>query len=89
MIVGRQLYLKSLRTGAAADAAVLFPEANAAVTSYFQQLRASIGSWPAMSAVRLSLIGSAIDRLLREATDGQRKMVNLVFHASRYGAGWQ
>ncbi|MDQ3478020.1 MAG: hypothetical protein M3438_02490, partial [Pseudomonadota bacterium] len=79
MIVGRQLYLKSLRTGAAADAAVLFPEANAAVTSYFQELRASTGSWPAAAAVRSSMIGSAIDRLLREAPDAQRKMTKLVF----------
>ncbi len=78
-IFGKTHYLKSLETGVAAEAAHLFPAANAAVTSHFQQLRASTGSWPALAADRLSLIDSAIVRLIAEATVAQRKITNFAF----------
>lgn len=81
-VVGKQLYLKSLGTGVAAEAAQRFPAANAAATSYFQQLRTSTGSWPSQPAVRLSMIGAAIDRLLREAPDRQRNATKFVFMQS-------
>jgi len=54
-VVGRQLYLKSLGTSIAAEAAHLFPAANAAVTTCFQQLRSSTGTWPSSATVRLGL----------------------------------
>ncbi len=78
-LVGRTHYLKSLGTGVAADAAQLFPAANAEVTSYFQQLRVSTGSWPVVAADRIAIIDSAITRLLSEATEVQRRIANFVF----------
>jgi len=78
-IFGKTHYLKSIGTGVAAEAAHLFPAANAGVTSHFQHLRASTGSWPALAADRLSLIDSAIVRLIAEATVAQRKITNFAF----------
>ncbi len=48
-VVGQTHYLKSLKTGVASEAAERFPAANAATTSYFQQLRASTGNWSAVN----------------------------------------
>ena len=81
-VVGRTHYLKSLETGAAAEAAKRFPAATAAVEVYFQQLRTTTGSWPALSATRLDLINSAIDRLRAEASETQRKMVRFALQMS-------
>lgn len=77
-VIGKTHYLKSLGTGSASKAAECFPAANAATTTYFQQLRACTGSWPTLPSTRLTIIDSSIEQLIANAELVQRKMTNFV-----------
>lgn len=67
------IVMRSLHTKSAAEAARLFPAANADLEAEFADLRQSTGAWPAQQNVRLSLLDNLVTKVVKTAEPAVRE----------------